>query len=194
MITDPTYKRIIDNSMHKFFTFGFSRVTMGEIASGSKISKKTLYKYFNNKLDLFECVMNKFLEEISENIDLILKEEVPYTDKFKLFLDLIGHQVERLSSNSIKDIKDNAPEAWSLVVFVREKGIETNFVKLIDEGKQKGLINCTYDDKFILDIFLGALERLTGSERMANSSISMKEVIQSLTSILMQGILKTLEE
>jgi hypothetical protein len=77
-----------------------------------------------------------------------------------------------------------------LIFSVRRKGIETNFAKLIKEGRRKGLLEGKYDDKLILDVFLGALERVTSSEEVPHANMSMKEATQLVITMLLNGILR----
>jgi AcrR family transcriptional regulator len=177
--------------MDRFFAYGFSRVTMEEIASGLGISKRTLYRYVDNKLELFERALDEFFVQTSTATDSIMTKKTPYDVKLALFLDVIGRQMSRLNFEFVRDAKQNAPEAWDLIVSVRRKGIETNFAKLINEGRRKGLVQGRYDDKLILDVFLGALERVTSSEAVFHTNISMKEATLLVVTMLLNGIVRT---
>ncbi len=52
-------ERIIEHSKEKFFTYGFKKITMDELAVDLQMSKKTIYKYFNSKQNLVEAVVEK---------------------------------------------------------------------------------------------------------------------------------------
>ena len=62
---------IIDKSCELFLNLGFKSVTMDEIANAMGVSKKTIYKYFNNKTDLVTEVTNTMFEKISCGIDQV---------------------------------------------------------------------------------------------------------------------------
>src|SRR5438046_4627329 len=67
---DPNRQRIVDAARAHFFSPGFRRVTMDDLAEELGISKKTLYAHFPGKLDLFDAVMaDKFA-----GLELKLKE------------------------------------------------------------------------------------------------------------------------
>src|SRR5881398_4120774 len=54
---DPNRQRIVDAARVHFFSHGFRRVTMDDLAFELGISKKTLYAYFPGKFDLLEAVL-----------------------------------------------------------------------------------------------------------------------------------------
>ena len=50
--------KILNYSKDRFFKDGFYKVTMDNIASGMRISKKTIYKYFTSKESLVESIVH----------------------------------------------------------------------------------------------------------------------------------------
>src|SRR5438094_8287384 len=54
---DPNRQRIVDAARVHFFSHGFRRVTMDDLAEELGISKKTLYAHFPGKFDLLEAVL-----------------------------------------------------------------------------------------------------------------------------------------
>src|SRR6058998_2879115 len=54
---DPNRQRIVDAARAHFFSHGFRRVTMDDLAEELGISKKTLYAHFPGKFDLLEAVL-----------------------------------------------------------------------------------------------------------------------------------------
>ncbi len=66
MITEAARKR--------FAHYGFSKVTMDEIATDVEMGKASLYYYFPTKEDLFRAVLIQEMNELKKNIEVILKE------------------------------------------------------------------------------------------------------------------------
>lgn len=93
---------ILNKAGELFLKFGFKSVTMDDIASELAISKKTLYKYFNNKATLVDetmsfvhlqmheaisCVCDKGYNAIQENFEIkkIFKDLLQNTNDSPLF-------------------------------------------------------------------------------------------------------------
>src|SRR5438876_10944376 len=54
---DPNRQRIVDAARVHFFSHGFRRVTMDDLAEELGVSKKTLYAHFSSKIALLEAVL-----------------------------------------------------------------------------------------------------------------------------------------
>lgn len=78
--------RILATAKELFTRFGFKRVSMDEIASKTGTTKRTVYKYFENKEALFMAVLSIELENLKKIIDENDKKDIPYFEKFQLSL------------------------------------------------------------------------------------------------------------
>lgn len=89
---------IIDAARDRFAHFGFSKVTMDEIASDVELGKASLYYYFPTKEELFKAVITLEQNELKNDIELILQAKKPASQKLheyvklrmKFFQDLIN--------------------------------------------------------------------------------------------------------
>jgi len=76
MTTDTEVReRIISYAREHFMHEGFSKVTLDEIATELGMSKKTLYKYFEDKEDLLRAGIEENLRNIAREIDAISTSE-----------------------------------------------------------------------------------------------------------------------
>jgi len=67
-------QRIINKSADMFLSYGFKSVTMDDIANEMGISKKTIYKYFSNKIELVDASTKSVQETIDNAINEIQQE------------------------------------------------------------------------------------------------------------------------
>ncbi len=66
---------------------GYSGARMQEIADRAGINKALLHYYFRSKEQLFKAVYMVLQKKMFEKIISILREELPFKDKIKKFLD-----------------------------------------------------------------------------------------------------------
>lgn len=70
---DAKKARVLEAAQSVFLRYGYRRVTMGDIASASGISRPALYLHFCNKETIFEAVLRDFtaktLAEVREGLD-----------------------------------------------------------------------------------------------------------------------------
>jgi AcrR family transcriptional regulator len=68
---DQRIQGILSAAKKVFFSKGYQRTTMDEIAYEAQISKPTIYQYFRTKDELYSALMLPFLEEFGAQFELI---------------------------------------------------------------------------------------------------------------------------
>jgi AcrR family transcriptional regulator len=63
--------KILETSNELFLNLGFKSVTMDEIAKKMGVSKKTIYKYFENKTELVAALTDYMFDTVSCGIHAI---------------------------------------------------------------------------------------------------------------------------
>jgi len=71
---DQRIQGILQAAKKVFFSKGYQRTTMDEIAFEAQISKPTIYQYFRTKDELYSALMLPFLEEFGSNLERIEKK------------------------------------------------------------------------------------------------------------------------
>jgi len=185
-------KRILMAARKQFFTFGYSRSTMAELAIELQMSKKTLYQFFKSKQFLLESTIYDFFQELDENIDEIIKAKDKNNnriDTLKHFLSLIQSQISQLNVNAFEDIRKNNPEAWQTIGNLREKMINNKLRELLKQGKKDGTVRKDIDLDIIVLIILNTVQYVATPEVISRFSYSTEEVIEMIAKIFMFGIL-----
>ncbi|HVN70888.1 MAG TPA: TetR/AcrR family transcriptional regulator [Desulfomonilia bacterium] len=71
---DQRIQSILSAAKKVFFSKGYQRTTMDEIAFEAEISKPTIYQYFKTKDELYSALMLPFLEEFGSYFERIEKK------------------------------------------------------------------------------------------------------------------------
>jgi TetR/AcrR family transcriptional regulator len=152
---------IIDAARDRFAHFGFSKVTMDEIASDVELGKASLYYYFPTKEELFKAVITLEQDELKNDIELILQAKKPASQKLheyvklrmKFFQDLIN-----LGTLSIYSYFDSKSVYEKL--FLDFEKIELVLIKkIIVEGIHSKEFNPDLSDEIAV-VFLHILQGL----------------------------------
>ena len=132
-------KAIIDAARKRFGHYGFSKVTMEEIAVDVEMGKASLYYYFPTKEDLFRAVILEEQNELQKNIELILDKTITASEKLHEFVEqrmkffTILINLGTLSVHSYFDVKSVFKK-----LFMDFEKIELELInKIIEEGKSK---------------------------------------------------------
>ena len=78
---DPKRLRILDGAMKVFLAYGYSRVTMDDIARAAEVSRPALYLLFRNKADIYRAIGAMLLENSAEQARLALAGDGPFTER-----------------------------------------------------------------------------------------------------------------
>lgn len=138
-------EKIFEKARSLFFSIGIRNTTMDDLAKELGISKKTLYKEFDNKADLVRfCVEyelknnEKSFQEFADRTDNAIEELV-------LSASDIHAELQQFHPSIIQDLIKFYPESWSLIEHHRDvfakNNIENNLKKGIKQGVYRKDIN-----------------------------------------------------
>ena len=81
-----TRKILLDVARQLFARNGVTNTTMNDIAIASKKGRRTLYKYFRNKNDLFAAIVEEELIYLHNMLLDITEQDLPPDEKFQEFI------------------------------------------------------------------------------------------------------------
>ena len=183
--------RIITAARELFLEYGYSKVSASEIAQAIGISKKTLYKEFETKEDILRAVILPKLKESAKQIDSILADRsMPFLDKLKEVMSMIGFQHHRVSPVLSRDVFIHAPEVWQEIHEVKQARFR-KFGILLEEGIKHGVFRSDVPAEIILRSYTAAIENLMMPQTLGELPCTAQVAFQSLITILFEGILET---
>jgi hypothetical protein len=126
--------KIISKASEMFLKLGFKSITMDDIAGEMCISKKTIYKYFNNKELLIEESTASLHKEVHGIIDNIVnKKHNAIHENFeirKMFKDMF----QSSDDSPIYQLKKHYPEIYGKVMLRELTECSSIFRKNIEQG------------------------------------------------------------
>jgi AcrR family transcriptional regulator len=144
---------ILRKSAEIFLKYGFKSVTMDDIANELGISKKTIYKYYNNKVELVDEAISNLHESMHESIDSIchagfdaIEENFEikkmFKDMFKNSDDSPMYQLEKYYPKTFKKIISNEFAMFKDCI-----------VKNLEKGTSEGLYRQNLDIELITKLY-----------------------------------------
>ncbi|EKR63208.1 transcriptional regulator, TetR family [Leptospira weilii str. 2006001853] len=194
MEQDEVKHRIMDKALELFLKYGYAKTKMEEIARVLKISRKTLYKHFENKNHLlFEILshkhnlMNTKLEQIREDDSLPVHEKIQAISEFKF------SQFPTGANELITEIRDQAPDHYAYLKEVKMESVSKTVQALVEQGIEKGEIRKNLDPTIFAALLNSAIEMTATPELLLNSSYSMMQLQGEIHEILFYGIMNSSE-
>ena len=80
---------MIEVARQLFARFGFTNTTMNDIADASKKGRRTLYTYFKNKDEIYHAVIERELDGLWHDLELV--KRLPISAEEKLMTMMLTH-------------------------------------------------------------------------------------------------------
>ena len=163
------------------------KFTMDDIAELLKISKKTLYKVFDDKEALFLAMVDYMFDTIKESEQAVVEDtSLSTVEKIHKILGVLPEGYKEIDLRQLYLLKDKYPRTYKQVELRLETGWETT-IELIEQGIAEG---CIQPIKIpILKMMLeAAVEQFFQRDILIQNKISYQDALDEVVNILMEGI------
>ncbi len=190
MSDDAIRNRILRAARDRFFKFGFSKVTMDELAQDLGMSKKTLYKFFPSKSDLLRQVMAAMQNEVEVGLDRILRDDSrTFVEKWKQLWTFIALEISQIKPPFLEDLKRGAPDLWRDADRRRREIIQATMGKLMKEGMRKKVFRRDIDEQLLLLMFLALVQNVVNPDTLSQLPLSASQAYEAVRKVFFEGIL-----
>ena len=187
---DSIQQRIVDAARAHFFSHGFRRVTMDDLAEELGISKKTLYAHFPGKLDLLEAVLaDKFagVEATLRRVTRAHPHDFPVT--LRELLAGTQRELDEIKPPFVRDMRQKAPQVFKVVERRRAALIQRYFGKLFVEGQRTGMVRKDVPARLIVEILLAVVQSIMNPAKMEELGMMPKEGFAGILKTVLEGAL-----
>lgn len=163
------------------------KFTMDDIAERQKISKKTLYKVFDDKEALFLAMVDYMFDTIKESEQAVVEDKTLSTvDKIHKILGVLPEGYKDVDLRQLYLLKGKYPKIYKQVELRLETGWETT-IELIEQGITEGCIQPIRIP--ILKMMLEAsVEQFFQRDILIQNKVSYQDALDEVVNILMEGI------
>jgi AcrR family transcriptional regulator len=187
---DKTRQRILATAGRLFFSRGFAKVTVDEIAAELGISKKTLYQHFAGKEALLREVVRGMINDVAAEVEALLGDDrMDFIDQLIGLMRLMTARVSRLSKSFADDMQRHAPELWREVEQFRYKKVMANFGRLVRKGQAAGAIRRDVDPELLTMIFAATIQGVVNPQTLARLPYTASQLFQAVGKTMFIGIL-----
>lgn len=153
-------ERIETAALELFSRREFHRVGLDEIAREANASLQTIYKYYGSKDAIQNACLNYWLSKLAMRMVDHLKGIETYKDKlrkvFWVVLDFFDQnpKVAEMIHGSVYG------RTWRKDESFQQKELTQTFLRVLDEGVDKGILTNEVEPEILLDYLYGVLMRL----------------------------------
>ncbi len=182
--------RILEVAREQFFSLGFTKVTMDEIAHELGMSKRTLYQHFPGKKDLLRKALLNKAQQISEGLGKIIDgDQAHFGRKLEQALTFVATEMPHLSPIFLRDIQRHAPDVWQELDQRRQETIRTRFGKLIKEGIKAGFLRKDIEAELLVLLFSTLVQNVMNPQTLSRLPLSAPQACAVISGVLFEGIL-----
>ena len=182
--------RILEVAREQFFSLGFTKVTMDEIAHELGMSKRTLYQHFPGKKDLLRKALLNKAQRISEGLGKIIDgDQAHFGRKLEQALTFVATEMPHLSPIFLRDIQRHAPDVWQELDQRRQETIRTRFGKLIREGIKAGFLRKDIEAELLVLLFSTLVQNVMSPQTLSRLPLTASQAFAVISGVLFEGIL-----
>ena len=164
------------------------KLTMDDVADELKISKKTIYKEFSSKEEMFETMADYVFDNIKvREEEIINSNEYSTEEKIRLLLSAMPESYRNINFQELHPLKDKYPKVYKKLQRRLETGWEPT-MKLLEQGKEEGIIKKDADLKIFKIMMEASLERFFEQDVMKGGSRKYNDYLNEVVDILLTGI------
>jgi TetR/AcrR family transcriptional regulator, repressor of fatR-cypB operon len=158
---EPETRRRIEAAVLDIFSQReFHKVSLIEIATGANVSLQTIYKYYGSKEALLFNSLDTWLGQLASRMIDHLQGIETYKDRlrkvFWLALDFFDKnpKVAQLIMSSVY------LNTWQKEPTFQQPALFGLFLKVLGEGRSKGILSDEVEEKVLLDFIFGITSRM----------------------------------
>ncbi len=131
--------KIIAKATDMFLKLGFKSVTMDDIATEMSISKKTIYKYFENKELLISEGTMMVHQKIHDTIEGIVAQNYNAIQENFEIRKMFGEMFHSIDQSPVYQLKKHYPEIYDEFMCREAEDCNTVFRQNMEKGIKEGL-------------------------------------------------------
>jgi len=147
--------KILEKVGDLFMRYGIKSVSMDDISRHLGMSKKTLYKFVENKGDLIGKVIQSHLEEEKSAINLICGKSKDSIHEMLTIGRYVSKMLRETNPSTVYDLQKYYSEAWAQYESLHQEYIYGVIKNNIEKGIEAGIYRDNIDPDIIAKFYGG---------------------------------------
>jgi AcrR family transcriptional regulator len=181
--------RILAAARSHFYTYGYSALTMDELAAELGMSKKTLYVHFPSKDALVGEILRAFVGEVRASAEAIFGDtSLSFTVKLHRFSETMVRRLQ-INHHIFRDLQRAAPDLYRQMEELRHRNIPHIFGLLLREGQAAGFVRADIDPGFAVEFWRPAIQSLMHPDTLERLNLHPDRMFTKAINLFFGGIL-----
>ncbi|HHV65006.1 MAG TPA: TetR/AcrR family transcriptional regulator [Peptococcaceae bacterium] len=150
---------------------GFYNLSLEELAKEAGVSKRTIYRYFGSKEELFEATVEEVMDRVLARYMEVLGSE---RDPRKAFLTIIKNITYLINRQVIADLANYYPLLWQKINKLRQSKLESLLDYTLSNSQVK--LRWRVDPRIFKAAFFTAMTEVINPRFILESGMPLEEV------------------
>jgi AcrR family transcriptional regulator len=182
--------RILAAAQTHFFAYGYSALTMDDLAAELGMSKKTLYVHYPSKDALVETLLNQFVAGVRASADTIFADKtLSFTAKLHRFSETMTQRFTRIGPHVFRNLQRSAPHIYRKVEELRHNNIPHIFGQMIRQGQAAGMVRADLDAAFAIEFWRPAIQSLMHPDTLERLKRTPDQIFSQAIDLFFGGLL-----
>ncbi|SEP94335.1 transcriptional regulator, TetR family [Solimonas aquatica] len=159
-LDSATRQRIEQAVLDIFAEREFHRVGLIEVARGANVSLQTLYKYYGSKEALLFSALEAWLGKLAARMIDHLQGIEDYKERLRKVFWVVLDFFEKNPKVAQIQMSSVYVNTWRKQEQFDNPALFGPFMKVLAEGRARGVLNNAVDEKYLLDFIMGVLQRV----------------------------------
>lgn len=155
---DEKRQAIIEGSYEIFIERGIKNVSMDDICRNLGISKKTIYRFVDNKLDLLKNIIEYIRTQIINRIDQLESTELNAIDVLLEMSKITNTKHFRFNPIISFEFRKYYPKVFDEFLFMKKELIIGYIKKNIEQGIKEGLFREDLNKEIVAHLYFQKIE------------------------------------
>ena len=189
MVENDEKLDLIIAGAYKIFTEqGLRNVSMDDICRSIGISKKTLYCYVDNKLDLLKKIVEYIREHIHQRIEELESKDLNAIDVLLEMSKIANTKHFRINPVISFEFRKYYPKAFEEFIFMKKELIIDHIIKNIEQGINEGLYREHLNKEIVAHLYFQKIEDFHKLELDDLKDFSYRKVFEVMFENHIRGI------
>lgn len=174
---DPKKQEILEQSLKLFMRLGIKSLTMDDVATQLRMSKKTLYEHFTDKNDLVEQAVTAVCSFHRDTINAICTRGLNAIDENEEITRFIVAQVGNMHPSVQFDLQKYHPKAWEIMEQREQEDIYTCVSTNLRKGITEGLYREDLDVEVITRLYIARIDSTWDGRVFPTDQFNLSDVL-----------------
>lgn len=181
-------EQILNATIDEFQDKGL-KLTMNDVAKRIHISKKTLYKVFENKEELFLAVVDYTFEEIKRHEKMVLENtELDLLEKIRSLIIVLPERYKNIGLSNLYPLKELYPQVYQRTAQYLENDWDAT-IALLEQGIREGKLR-KMPIPIVKAMVESTIQHFMSSGVLVENGITYEQGLDEMMDIIMDGIRK----